>query len=86
MSPVLLLAGCLLILAVLLILGWPMLMAVPGRRLRVLKGPEARFLAGAAASLAIMAALVPLSYAALISGYGTVQVFSADIENLSFGR
>ncbi len=86
MSPALLLAACLLILAILLIVGWPMLMAVPGRRLRVLREPEARFVAGAAASLAIMAALAPLAFSALISGYGTVQVFASDIQNLSFGR
>ncbi|MEL6664014.1 MAG: hypothetical protein AAFO57_06165 [Pseudomonadota bacterium] len=52
-------AACLLLLSALLVFGWPLLWAVPGQRVAVLTGSEARFLAGSAGAIVLMVVVVP---------------------------
>ncbi len=86
MTIAVILAGLLLCLALLLIFGWPLLVAPRGQRLEVLASPEARFLAGTFASLAIASIMTPFAALALISGGEAVQVFAEQAQGLSFGR
>jgi len=78
-------AAAFALLALLLVLAWPLAVAAPGHRLDALRSPAARTLAGGLATLAISAILTPLIVAALISGADTVQLVANEFGNLSFG-
>ena len=73
------LAAALLFFAAFCFFGAPYLMF--GRAQRA----DARFAAGARATLVIALALSPLAVAALISGHDQAQVFAENISGLSFG-
>lgn len=81
----LILAGVFATAALLLLFVWPVMWAVPGTRLAALRGPEARFMAGMVATLALAAALFPFATAALISGGGAVHQVFASVPPMSFG-
>lgn len=85
MTLALIAAGIFALLAVLMLLAWPLVWAVPGTRLKTLTGPEARFLGGMAASFALAAVLLPFAAAALISGGDTVHLMLASVQAMQFG-
>lgn len=45
--------------SVVLILGWPLLWAMPGQRKAVVAGPESRFLASCAGAVALIVLVAP---------------------------
>lgn len=72
------------VLALLLLFAWPLVWAVPGRRLETLTGPEARFLGGVVASLTLFALAAPVMGTALISGGGAVQLVAHELQAMRF--
>ncbi|MEM1106519.1 MAG: hypothetical protein AAGH87_09035 [Pseudomonadota bacterium] len=76
------LAYVLLFLSALLILGWPLLWAGPGRRLETLSGPEARFFASMAGAACLIVLSAPTL--AVLALPGADAVFAAFDAALSF--
>lgn len=71
-------AAAFLLIAVALLLVWPLVLVAPGQRMKALASAEARFLSGTMASLVLAVILVPVAGTALISGGGTMQLVIED--------
>ena len=79
------LAAALLFFAAFCFFGAPYLMFGRAALAGMAQRADARFAAGALATLVIALALSPLAVAALISGHDQAQVFAENISGLSFG-